>query len=282
MPAEDSTSCKQIPPIIYGTAWKADATAELTKRAVMAGYRAIDTANQKRHYREDYVGEALLELKNEGISREDLFLQSKYTYREGQDHRLPYDPDADFSTQVRSSFANSLENLHTDYIDSYLLHGPSSSAGMTDRDWEVWAAMENLHQSGQARRIGISNVGLHHLMELCERAKIKPGIVQNRCYAVRGWDQTVREYCLANQIIYEGFSLLTANPHVWSDPRVEAIARRLQVTPQQVMFRFAVQIGILPLTGTRDPRHMKEDLEIVNLELPAADLDVIHAITGSH
>ena len=271
-------SDKQIPPIIYGTAWKADATTELTKRAVTAGFRAIDTANQKRHYREDYVGEALLELNRQGISREDLFLQSKYTYREGQDHRLPYDPNADFSTQVRSSFASSLENLHTDYIDSYLLHGPSSSVRMTEADWEVWATMEDLHQSGQARRIGVSNVGLHHLTELCERAKIKPSIVQNRCYAVRGWDQAVREYCLANQIVYQGFSLLTANPHVWADPRVEAIARRLQVTPQQVIFRFAVQIGIHPLTGTRDPRHMKEDLEIVNMELPTADVDMLHRI----
>ena len=282
MPAEDSTSCKQIPPIIYGTAWKADRTAELTKQAVTAGYRAIDTANQKRHYREDYVGEALKELKRQGINREDLFLQSKYTYQAGQDHRLPYDPDADFSTQVQSSFASTLKNLHTDYMDSYLLHGPSSSAQLTDAAWEVWATMENLQQSGQARRIGVSNVGLHHLTELCEKAKIKPSLVQNRCYAVRGWDQAVREFCLTNGIIYEGFSLLTANPHVWADPRVEAIARHYQVTPQQVLFRFAVQIGILPLTGTCNPQHMKEDLEIVNLELSAADLDVIHAITGSH
>ncbi|MDP3920366.1 MAG: aldo/keto reductase [Candidatus Omnitrophota bacterium] len=272
-------SLKQIPPIIYGTAWKQEATAGLVKRAVAAGYRAIDTANQKRHYREDYVGDALLELKEQGIRREDLFLQSKYTYVEGQDHRLPYDPEADFTTQVRSSFASSLENLHTDYIDSYLLHGPRSSAGMTEADWEVWAAMENLHRSGQARMIGVSNVGLRHLTALCARAKVKPAIVQNRCYAERGWDQDVREYCLANQIIYEGFSLLTANPYVWNDPRVAVIARRLEVTPEQVLFRFAVQIGILPLTGTSDPEHMKEDLEVANLELPAADLDVIYAVT---
>jgi len=64
-----------IHPIIYGIAWKADATAELIMRAVTAGYRVIDTANQKRHYREDYVGGALLELKSRGIHREDMFLQ---------------------------------------------------------------------------------------------------------------------------------------------------------------------------------------------------------------
>ncbi len=272
----------QIPPIIYGTAWKEGATAELTKQAVTAGFRGIDTANQKMHYREDYVGEALLKLKGQGIPREDLFLQSKYTYQEGQDHRLPYDPNADFGTQVRSSFAHSLQNLHTHYIDSYLLHGPRSSRGMTDVDWEVWAAMEGLHDSGEVRMIGASNVGLHHVMELCEKARVKPKIVQNRCYAIRGWDQAVREYCLANQIVYQGFSLLTANPQVLADSRVAAMARHYEVTSEQVILRFATHIGILPLTGTTDSQHMKDDLEISKFELSNADLNTIHAISTSN
>ncbi len=267
-----------LPAFIYGTAWKENATAELTKQAVAAGFRGIDTANQKKHYREDYVGVSLLELRQQGIAREDLFLQSKYTYREGQDHRLPYDPAADFGTQVRSSFANSLKNLHTDYLDSYLLHGPSSGGRLTAADWEVWAAMENLHQSGQAKRIGVSNVGLHQLTELCAKAKIKPQMVQNRCYAVRGWDQDVREYCLANQIVYQGFSLLTANQQVLFDPRVAGIARRLKATPPQVIFRFAAQIGILPLTGTTDAQHMKEDLENGKIQLSGADAEMILGI----
>ena len=95
---------------------------------------------------------------------------------------------------------------------------------------------------------------------------------------MRGWDQAVREYCLANDIAYQGFSLLTANPHVVGDPRVAAIADRLQATPAQVIFRFAARIGIHPLTGTTDPRHMKEDLEAVRLELSEADIGVIAAI----
>ncbi len=262
-----------LPPIIYGTAWKEAATAKLVQAAVTAGFRGIDTANQKKHYREDLVGAALLELKGQGIRREDLFLQSKYTYKEGQDHRLPYDPKASFETQVRSSFENTLKNLHTDYLDSYLLHGPSSSAGLTEDDWDVWGAMEALKESGQTRMIGASNVGLHHLEELCEKAKIKPQMVQNRCYAVRGWDQEVREYCRANQIVYQGFSLLTANPQVVFDPHVAALAARLNATPQQIIFRFAIQIGILPLTGTTDLQHMKEDLAASKINLSAADLN---------
>ncbi len=269
---------QQVPQMIYGTAWKQEATAALVKKAWAAGFRAIDTANQKKHYREDYVGEALLEIKEQGIAREDLFLQSKYTYQQGQDHRLPYDPASDFKTQVRSSFASTLQNLHTDYIDSYLLHGPSSGASLMDADWEVWAAMEDLHDSGQARQIGVSNVGPYHLMQLCENARVKPQIVQNRCYAVRGWDQTVREFCIENGIVYQGFSLLTANPQVVYDPRVAKIADRLNSTPEQVIFRFAIQIGILPLTGTTDPEHMRQDLEAVDLILTETDMNEILSI----
>lgn len=166
----------------------------------MTGFRGIDTANQKKHYREDYVGDALLALKRCGISRENFFVQSKYTY---------------------------------------LLHGPRSGRGLTDADWQVWAAMEELQKAGKTRLIGVSNVGLRHLTELCEKAKIKPQMVQNRCFAAYGWDQEVREYCLSNKIVYQGFSLLTANPQVVSDRRVADIARRLNATPEQVLFSFA-------------------------------------------
>lgn len=265
-----------LPPMIYGTAWKEANTARLVTEAVTAGFRGIDTANQKKHYREDFTGEALLTLKGQGIRREDLFLQSKYTYKDGQDHRLPYDPKAAFAAQVRSSFESTLQNLHTDYLDSYLLHGPSSYAGITEADMEVWGAMENLCESGQVRRIGVSNVAIHHLHELCQKAKIKPAIVQNRCYASRGWDGDVRDYCQANGIIYQGFSLLTANPQVVMGPRVAAIAARLKVTPMQVIFRFAVQMGILPLTGTTNPEHMKQDLASLDLRLTEDEVKSIY------
>ena len=267
-----------LPAIIYGTAWKQEATAEAVGNAVTAGYRGIDTANQKKHYREDYLGDALANLSGLRIRREEFFLQSKYTFQDGQDHRLPYDPNDDFGKQVESSFAGSLKNLHTDYLDSYLLHGPSASDGMAEADWEAWEAMEGLHRSGRARRIGVSNVGLQHLRDL-GGAKTQPMVVQNRCYAIRGWDEAVREHCLANGIVYQGFSLLTANPQVVGDRRVAAIARRLKATPAQVVFRFAAKLGILPLTGTTDPRHMKEDLAALGLDLSAAEVAEIRSIS---
>jgi diketogulonate reductase-like aldo/keto reductase len=91
------------------------------------------------------------------VAREELFLQSKFTYRRGQDDRLPYDPDAPVAAQVEQSFASSLEHLGTGVIDSYLLHGPSQRAGLAPADWEAWRAMEAIHEGGRARLLGVSN-----------------------------------------------------------------------------------------------------------------------------
>lgn len=190
---------------------------------------------------------------------------------------MPYDPASPAAEQVRASFAGTLANFGTGYLDAYLLHGPSGAGILDDDDWEAWGAMEDLHLSEKARALGISNVGLGQLREL-EAAKIRPAFVQNRCYAQRGWDRDVREYCLANKIVYEGFSLLTANPHVVGHPKTAAIATRLNATPAQVVFRFAVSLGILPLTGTTDEAHMKDDLEALALEPSPADFDALRAL----
>jgi diketogulonate reductase-like aldo/keto reductase len=216
--------------------------------------------------------------EKEGISRDSLFLQTKFTPVDGHDHRIPYDPAGDLATQVAQSFAGSLENLHTDYVDSYLLHGPYSMVGLSESDWQVWHAIEEIYQSGQARMIGVSNVNIGQLMTLVEKASIKPMAVQNRCFAHQGWDRTVREFCRANNIIYQGFSLLTANGFVLQHPMVERIAQRLEKTPAQVVFRYALQAGMVPLTGTTNEQHMKEDLQVRDFELAADDLSVIDSI----
>ena len=271
---------EKFPSFIYGTAWKEDATAELVKMAVSNGFSGIDTANQPRHYQEHLVGEALLKLSGEGIEREDLFLQSKFTPANGHGHRIPYDPSADLTTQVKQSFGSSLKNLHTDYLDSYLLHSPYSHQGLGNEDWEVWSVFEELYKSGKTRFIGISNVNVEQLELLTEKAETKPMVVQNRCFAARGWDREVRDYCKAHHIVYEGFSLLTANPFVLQNPVVQDIARELERTPEQVVFKFSIQIGILPLTGTTSELHMKEDLLVKEFELNNDDLKMIGIIAA--
>ncbi len=264
-----------IPSFMYGTAWKKDATTQLVQLAVSSGFTAIDTANQLIHYSEALVGEALRALDTKGITRDTLFLQTKFTPAGGQDHRTPYNASADITTQVSQSFESSLTHLHTEYLDSYVLHGPYSRAGLSEADWEVWAAIEALYTTGRTKMIGISNVTAGQLKQLCDKAAMKPMVVQNRCFAELGWDKEVREICQAHGIIYQGFSLLTANQHIWGDPDIGAIAQRLGTGPQQIIFRFAMQIGILPLTGTTSAQHMKEDLQVDSLELSLEEMQRI-------
>ena len=267
-----------IPSFMYGTAWKEEATTELVQLAVASGFRAIDTANQLIHYQEALVGEALQIVQKEGIKRDALFLQTKFTSADGQDHRTPYDASADLTTQVRQSFDSSLNHLCTEYVDSYVLHGPHQRRGLVEADWEVWVAMEGLYQSGKTKMIGISNVTAGQLALLCEQANLKPMVVQNRCFAALGWDKEVREICQAHGIIYQGFSLLTANRRVLADPEIRTMAQRLGASTAQVIFRFAMQIGMLPLTGTTSQQHMKEDLQAEQLALSTEEIQRIETI----
>lgn len=266
-----------VPDFMYGTAWKKEATARLVELAVDQGFTAIDTANQLIHYDEALVGEALQSLYKRGVKREKLFLQTKFTSVNGQDHRTPYDARADLSTQVRQSMDSSLLHLHTDWLDSYILHGPYTREGMTEADWEVWAAMEDLYRAGKAKTIGVSNVNARQLQLLCERSVV-PMMVQNRCYATTGWDQEVREICRRNKIIYQGFSLLTANSRVLSSATLLALAAELGASPAQLIFRFAMQIGMLPLTGTCSAQHMSEDLACRQWQLSDEYLQMLESL----
>jgi diketogulonate reductase-like aldo/keto reductase len=263
---------------MYGTAWKKDATTGLVLHAVEAGFTAIDTANQLIHYDEARVGEALVQLAKQGVTRDKLFLQTKFTPVNGQDHRLPYDARASITTQVQQSFDSSLAHLHTDYLDSYVLHGPYYRRGLGAEDWEVWSAIESLYDARKAKMIGVSNVSADQLTLLCDRAKHKPMVVQNRCYAALGWDKDVREICRRQGIIYQGFSLLTANSAIFAEPDLRAMAAKYQTGLAQIVFRFSQQIGMQPLTGTTNQQHMKEDLQCERFTLTSDELALIETI----
>ena len=272
----EAAESTEAPPLLYGTAWKEDATQRLTELALEQGFRGIDTANQRRHYHEAAVGEAIASSIAAGIVRRgDLFLQTKFTFRHGQDDRLPYDPAAPIATQVKQSFESSLEHLKTETIDSYLLHGPSTRSGLAADDWAAWEAIEAIHDEGRVRKIGISNVDLLQLELLCQRARTRPHIVQNRCYAVLGWDGPVRRFCAANGIRYQGFSLLTANRTVLSRSELKHIARRYNLSASQIVFRFAIDVGMTALTGTTSVDHMRADLDVLRFRLEPAEIQLI-------
>ncbi len=273
----------RVPRFLYGTAWKEDRTQRLTELAIQQGFRGIDTANQRKHYFEAMVGEAVKEAIARGeVTRKDLFLQTKFTSRDGQDQRLPYDPAAPVTQQVEQSLASSLQHFGVDQIDSFVLHGPTHRVGLGFADWEAWRAMEAAHVAGKTRLLGVSNVSLEQLQKLHHGAKTPPRFVQNRCFAINGWDRAVRQFCSDHNIVYQGFSLLTANQQILGHPEIHRLANQYQRTTCQIVFRFALDVGMLPLTGTTTAEHMREVLATLDFQLQPAEVSKIESLVERH
>jgi len=161
-----------------------------------------------------------------------------------------------------------------------VLHGPSSGYEWTEGDAEVWEAMRKERDAGRTRFLGVSNVSLHHLEQMVAARSEAPAFVQNRCFARVGWDRDVRSFCRERGIIYQGFSLLTANTEVLRHPLVTGLARPANATAAQVVFAFARAVGILPLTGTSDAGHMKQDLAARELALPPDTVRAIESLAA--
>jgi diketogulonate reductase-like aldo/keto reductase len=138
--------------------------------------------------------------------------------------------------------------------------------------------MEAIHESGRARLLGVSNFALEQLDGLCQGARVRPHFVQNRCYAARGWDRDVRAFCAANGLVYQGFSLLTANRETLARPDLARIARRHGRTVSQIVFRFALDVGTMALTGTTDPGHMRADLDVFDFRLDPEEVERIERV----
>jgi diketogulonate reductase-like aldo/keto reductase len=265
------------PRIIYGTAWKRARTEDLVAKAIRHGFRGIDTACQPKHYYEPGVGAAVTTCLNEGLRREDLYLQTKFTPLAGQNPgEIPYDPQARLAEQVAQSFRTSTHNLQTSYVDCLVLHSPVSD----ERDMmEVWQAMELIFDAGGARQLGISNCyDLEYLEALCRSVRVPPAVVQNRFYAETDYDRGIRAFCRQQRIIYQSFWTLTANPHVLGHKSIKALALAYGRTPAQILFRCLTQQDVVPLTGTKTEAHMREDLEIFDFELTPEELDVVSAL----
>lgn len=270
-----------IPTLLYGTAWKEERTLALTTLALQTGFRGIDSANQRKHYFEAAVGEAVQAAIARGtVTRSALFLQTKFTAKSGQDQRLPYDPKAPLAAQVAQSLSRSLEHFATDYVDSFVLHGPSTRGPLAKSDIEAWRAIEAEATAGRTRFIGVSNFTRAQLKELLGMAQVAPRFVQNRCYARTGWDRDVRALCASNGVIYQGFSLLTANRSELGQAAVRKLCERLHCETSELVFRFARALGMLPLTGTSSEAHMRLDLAAVERPLEVNELKWLESAFG--
>jgi diketogulonate reductase-like aldo/keto reductase len=267
----------KIPRIIYGTAWKKDATATWVEKAIGLGFRGIDTACQPKHYNEAGVGAGMAACYKSGIERSELYLQTKFTPLNGQDPaQVPYDEKASLGDQVAQSFQISLKNLQTTYLDCLVLHSPLANQQQT---LEVWQAMECLFQNGGVKQLGISNCyDLQQFELLYKNATIKPAVIQNRFYAKTGYDRDIRNFCRQHRIIYQSFWTLTGNPDVLAHATLQALAMKYQRSAAQVFFRYLNQINIIPLTGTTSATHMREDLEISDFELTSDECAAVELL----
>ena len=276
-PFVTSAAGVRMPRIIYGTAWKKDDTERLVTMALQEGFRGIDTACQPRHYNEPGVGAGIAAALGPRLQRADLYLQTKFTSASGQDPaRIPYDPSAPLPEQVLQSFAASLANLRTDYLDALVLHSPLATGRET---LEAWRVMESLVERGSVRQLGISNCyRLEQLQALHRAARVKPAVLQNRFYAETGYDMELRAFCAREHVIYQSFWTLTANKQILDSPAMSAIASAHACRPPQILFRYLVESGVVPLTGTRSRTHMHEDLQIFQFELSAEERGTIDAL----
>jgi diketogulonate reductase-like aldo/keto reductase len=270
----NSRSGVRMPRILYGTAWKKERTAQLVLQALRLGFRGVDTACQPKHYHEPGVGDAVAAFIREGGKRSELYLQTKFTPIGGQDpQRVPYDSRASLQQQIEQSFAVSLRNLQTDYLDGLVLHSPLSRREQT---LEAWHAMESLVDGGGVRQLGISNCyDLRDLKALHQSARVKPAVLQNRFYADTGYDVDIRSFCRQEGIVYESFWTLTANPGLLGNPKLLNLASQHQCAPAQILFRYLSQQGVVPLTGTTSEVHMRDDLAIFDFELSESECETL-------
>ncbi len=267
----------KMPRLIYGTAWKETRTAELVLKAVRAGFKGIDTACQPKHYAEEGVGKALQLLQKEGIPRESLYVQTKFTPLSGQDPKnIPYDKEAPLTQQVRQSFARSQQNLQTSYVDALILHTPIFPFAHL---LSVWRAMEAIHNEGGARQLGISNCyDLSVLKKLFAEAEVKPAVLQNRFYSDTDYDKELRQWCAEQGVLYESFWSLTANPHLLGSETLMRLAMKHHKSEAQIFFAFLIALGIIPLSGTTSETHMREDLSVFEITLTPDEIASIQQL----
>ena len=258
----------KIPVLGFGT-WKAkdgEEAYQATLAALKAGYRHIDTAAIYKN--EESVGRAI---KDSGIPREELFITTKLwndnrTYEEAQE-----------------AFAQSMERLGLDYLDLYLIHWPNPKPLRENDAWkkrnaEVWRAMEDLYEAGKIRAIGVSNFLPHHLEALLETARIRPAVNQIRL-APGVYKTEAVNFCRESNILLEAWGPF-GQGELFQNPDVQAVADKYGKTIAQIALAWSLQEGFLPLPKSVTPSRIASNLDCFDIELDAADLEVLKNISG--
>ncbi|TQS32036.1 hypothetical protein Golomagni_07665 [Golovinomyces magnicellulatus] len=253
----------RMPKFCYGTAWKKDKSADLVYRALKAGFRGIDTAAQPKHYNEQGVASGFRKAVSEGIvTRQDVFVQTKFTPVSGQSHSVPYDVNAPLDQQVHQSVQSSLQNFTIDgqdpYLDSIVLHSPLETIQDT---FTVWKAFESYYPH-TIRNLGISNAPIEYIEAIHQEMAVKPAVAQNRFFHREGFAAPIRSFCRDNDIIFQSFWTSTGNPRLVQSQPVVDVAEKAGVELAAAYYCLVLGLGnVTILNGTTSDEHMQQDLQ---------------------
>lgn len=255
-----------IPQIGFGT-WQTpdgDVAESSVLHALEAGYRHIDTA--AIYGNEESVGRAI---KKSGINREELFITTKLW-----NNNHSYE-------KAKAAIDESLKKLDLDYVDLYLIHWPNPleiRETYVEGNAESWRAMEEAVAEGKVKAIGVSNFHPHHLDELLKTAKIKPAVNQIFLNPSDSQPEIVA-YCQEKDILLEAYSPLGTG-RIFEITELQEIAARYNKTVAQVVIRWSLQHGFLPLPKSVTESRIKENLDVFDFELTEADMEKINGLTS--
>ncbi|WP_027759171.1 aldo/keto reductase family protein [Streptomyces sp. AA1529] len=251
----------EIPKLGLGT-WfiDDDQVAEAVRAAVEIGYRNIDTA--QAYGNERGVGEGM---RTSGVPRDELFVSTKLA-AEIKDH-----------DQAVAAIDGSLERLGLDRIDLMLIHSPQPWDDFRGGDYAqgnraAWRALEEAHQAGRIRAIGVSNFQQQDLENIQQGATVVPHVNQLLVHA-GNTPSDLLDYCESKQILVEAYSPI-AHGAILQNAEVRAMAEKYGVSVPQLCIRYTLQLGAVSLPKTANPAHMRSNAE-VDFEISGADMDVL-------
>lgn len=248
----------EVPQLGFGLYKIAEGADELVKSAIRLGYRHLD--NAQVYWNEDQVGRGW---RATGIAREELFITSKLG-------NANHEPEA-----ARESFAKTLEDLQTDYVDLFLIHWPvpmlyGGDVGMP------WAVLEEFLAEGRARAIGVSNFEPQHLDKLLQTANVVPMVNQVESHPFFPNLET-HEYNAAHGIVTEAWSPLARGRAV-TDPTLTQIGEKYGKNAAQVAIRWGLQRGDILFPKASSPERQRENLDVFDFELTDEEMAQILAL----
>lgn len=248
-----------MPSIGFGTykSGDEDETKRIVSYALEVGYRQIDTASF--YGNEVGIGNAI---KESGIKRKDIFLATKL-----------WNSHHGYERTIRA-FNESIKKLQVEYLDLYLIHWPNKINN------ETWRAFEYLYEIGKVKSIGVCNFKIGHLEELKREAKIMPMVNQVEIHPLSSKDDMLN-YCNKNNIQLVAWSPIMRGK-IFSNALMIKLSEKYKKTIAQIVLRWHIQRGVIPIPKSSNEERIKENLNIFNFEISGEDMEIINSLNEGY